>query len=157
MLFIILNAVHFMLSLAMMSSAYCATSANVVDPYIEERGFPTPTMALKDFQDKYFASLQRKELCWCKHCKWYVHRHAKHCRACNRCTDHFDHHCRWLNNCVSKDNYFSFFMTICFTETILIYEIALGILMLMKQIDITTEHIFCPLLCNETVLFALIS
>jgi len=37
---------------------------------------------------------------------------AKHCGACNRCVNNFDHHCRWLNNCVGKANYKWFFKLI---------------------------------------------
>lgn len=155
MLFLILNAVHVLLSLAMFSSAYCATTANVVDPYIEERGFPTPTMSMKEFQDKYYSALQNKELCWCKHCNWYVHRNAKHCRACNRCTVDFDHHCRWLNNCISAQNYHQFFAAVISTESLLLYEVTVGILMLCGQIPVS-QHLFIRM-ASPTLLYSLIA
>ena len=119
----------------------CEIEANVVDPFVKERGFPTPIMKMVDFRDKYQEMLVNNSLMWCKYCEWYVSKSSKHCRACNRCTSHFDHHCRWLNNCVSKQNYTSFFISICSTETLLLYEITLGILIITNKID-ASNHLF---------------
>ena len=113
----------------------------MVDPFVKERGFPKATMKMIEFRNKYESLFEHNEFMWCKYCEWYVTKSSKHCRACNRCTSHFDHHCRWLNNCVSKQNYKAFFVAICSTELLLLYEIILGILMIFDQID-ASNHVF---------------
>jgi hypothetical protein len=48
----------------------------------------------------------------CEVCDTHVLTTAKHCGACNRCVNDFDHHCRWINNCVGSKNYKEFFRLI---------------------------------------------
>lgn len=112
-LFMFLNAIHVFLSVMMFSSGYTATNANVVDPYIAERGFPEAVMTITSFQKLHSKELKQQKLYWCKYCQWYVTKNAKHCRSCNRCTNKFDHHCRWFNNCIAEQNYKAFFFAIC--------------------------------------------
>ncbi|KAJ9526516.1 hypothetical protein QJQ45_017836, partial [Haematococcus lacustris] len=49
---------------------------------------------------------------------------SKHCRACDRCVEGFDHHCKWLNNCVGQKNYKSFFALVLFTLSLLVLQLA---------------------------------
>lgn len=57
----------------------------------------------------------------CEVCDTHVLNSAKHCGACNRCVDQFDHHCKWINNCVGRANYRHFFRLIiaAFTMTLM--------------------------------------
>lgn len=58
---------------------------------------------------------------------------AKHCGACNRCTNGFDHHCRWLNNCVGTANYKIFFYLIVFVLVLSIDHTATNVIVLTKM------------------------
>jgi hypothetical protein len=48
-----------------------------------------------------------------------VGKSSKHCRACDRCVEGFDHHCKWLNNCVGARNYAHFFSLVSLAATLL--------------------------------------
>ena len=50
-----------------------------------------------------------------------IQSHSKHCKACNRCCDKFDHHCAWLNNCIGANNY-AIFIKACIA--LLVYVMA---------------------------------
>ncbi|GAQ86406.1 hypothetical protein KFL_002870100 [Klebsormidium nitens] len=67
-----------------------------------------------------------EEKLFCTICCVAVRKTSKHCRACDKCVDHFDHHCRWLNNCVGKVNYRPFFVLLTCTLALLLLQIALG-------------------------------
>eukprot|EP00966_Prymnesium_polylepis_P330030 7385703-Prymnesium_polylepis.1 len=47
---------------------------------------------------------------WCRHCACYVNGESrtKHCHACKKCIDGFDHHCDFLQTCVGRRNYRAF-------------------------------------------------
>lgn len=45
---------------------------------------------------------------YCYICDVRVSERAKHCSACNKCVESFDHHCIWLNNCIGGKNYRKF-------------------------------------------------
>ncbi|CBZ24564.1 putative zinc finger domain protein [Leishmania mexicana MHOM/GT/2001/U1103] len=49
----------------------------------------------------------------CIFCRRRTHVDSKHCKACNKCVEGFDHHCKWLNMCVGRANYIPFF---CFVS-----------------------------------------
>jgi len=46
---------------------------------------------------------------WCAECHVFQPVRAKHCRACGRCVERFDHHCLWLGSCVGRRNHRRFF------------------------------------------------
>lgn len=58
--------------------------------------------------------------------QYYSGKFRKHCKACNKCVDGFDHHCPFLNQCIGKKNY-SWFMLILTTYILLMLQsIVLG-------------------------------
>ena len=52
---------------------------------------------------------------YCDICRSYVQLTSRHCRACGRCVEKFDHHCMWINNCVGGKNYKIFIVMITLT------------------------------------------
>ena len=50
----------------------------------------------------------------CGICQVKVGEMTKHCKACNKCVDCFDHHCVFLSTCIGKKNYVPFcIMIVC--------------------------------------------
>ncbi|MES1920067.1 hypothetical protein MHBO_001790 [Bonamia ostreae] len=89
-------------------TTWMATSMNVADEHLLKRGFPDPfsEFNLSSFELEHRRDqIESNKTKWCDYCRWNVGLDTKHCRECDRCTEHFDHHCKWLNNCVSRKNY----------------------------------------------------
>jgi palmitoyltransferase ZDHHC1/11 len=57
-------------------------------------------------------------------CQASVGKTSKHCRACDKCVEGFDHHCKWLNNCVGSKTYKQFFWLVCCTVGMLTMQFA---------------------------------
>ncbi len=65
---------------------------------------------------------------YCDICRSYVNLSSRHCRACVRCVENFDHHCMWINNCIGSKNYRIFIAMItltCISMTVFIVSVAL--------------------------------
>ena len=58
---------------------------------------------------------------------------SKHCRACDRCVEGFDHHCKWLNNCVGAKNYKSFFSLVCMALALLTLQCAWALWLFVRS------------------------
>ncbi|EAN79584.1 hypothetical protein, conserved [Trypanosoma brucei brucei TREU927] len=41
----------------------------------------------------------------CSFCERRTLLDSRHCKACNKCIEGFDHHCKWLNMCIGSKNY----------------------------------------------------
>ncbi|BBN00402.1 palmitoyltransferase ZDHHC1/11 [Marchantia polymorpha subsp. ruderalis] len=79
--------------------------------------------------EKYIAE---EELLFCSLCEAEIFKHSKHCRACDKCVDGFDHHCRWLNNCIGKKNYKTFVAVMVASLLMLITQWSIGIFVLVR-------------------------
>jgi palmitoyltransferase ZDHHC1/11 len=53
-----------------------------------------------------------EQLLYCEICRSIVSADSKHCLACARCVNGFDHHCKWINNCIGRANY-RWFLAMC--------------------------------------------
>ncbi|KAL3685000.1 hypothetical protein R1sor_003022 [Riccia sorocarpa] len=79
--------------------------------------------------EKYIAA---EELLFCSLCEAEIYKQSKHCRACDKCVDGFDHHCRWLNNCIGKKNYKTFVALMTASLLMLITQWSIGIFVLVR-------------------------
>lgn len=70
----------------------------------------------------------RKSGCKC----FYNNQYRKHCKACNKCVEDFDHHCPFLNQCIGKHNYHWFVSVLTVYNTLMLYTIAVGFIILVK-------------------------
>jgi len=69
-----------------------------------------------------------KSGCMC----YYNGKYRKHCKACNKCVEDFDHHCPFLNQCIGKNNYGWFVAVLTVYNTLMLYTIGVGIFILVK-------------------------
>eukprot|EP00897_Mesotaenium_endlicherianum_P001224 jgi/Mesen1/1129/ME000123S00302 len=58
---------------------------------------------------------------------------SKHCAACKRCVEQFDHHCPWISNCVGKKNKWHFFVFLCLETAAMIIALALALCRLAAE------------------------
>lgn len=66
---------------------------------------------------------------FCKHSgcrRYYEGRYRKHCKACNKCVEGFDHHCPFLNQCIGSNNYFWFIFILTCYIILMVLSIASG-------------------------------
>lgn len=58
---------------------------------------------------------------------------SKHCKACDRCVEGFDHHCKWLNNCVGKRTYKYFIALVSLTMAACICQSAWALWLIVRS------------------------
>ena len=102
-LVVVLSLLYFGLTIGTVYFCIKATTADPSDPTIKMQKEIEARGEVFDSKDYDFE---------CEICDTAVLDTTKHCGACNRCTNGFDHHCRWLNNCVGSANYMQFFKLI---------------------------------------------
>ena len=102
-LVVICSFLYFVLSVAVAVLAIKATAADPSDPTILQHRIAQAKGARFDSSSYEF---------FCDVCDTFVEDTSKHCGACTRCVNKFDHHCKYLNNCVGAKNYKLFFKLI---------------------------------------------
>ena len=76
----------------------------------------------------------------CTFCRRRTHVESKHCKACNKCVDHFDHHCKWLNMCVGGKNYKLFFTFVTSASFGTLTAMISGICLVARHWSELTHH-----------------
>ena len=85
-------------SFGFLASILFLLSWTVVPGYITKRAEGEFILILNKFDPKTL----------CPFCEVVKVPQSKHCYACNKCVEEFDHHCYWINNCVGKRNQYIF-------------------------------------------------
>ena len=65
----------------------------------------------------------RDEYYFCSQCQFFIKKsnYAHHCLDCDICIENHDHHCPWTGHCIGKNNYYSFYIFIGSSLSIIIY------------------------------------
>ena len=65
----------------------------------------------------------REDFYFCGLCRFYVRndRYVHHCIDCDICIENQDHHCPWTGHCIGRNNYYSFFIFIGSSFSIIVY------------------------------------
>lgn len=72
---------------------------------------------------------------WCNlsGCKRYYHgSFRKHCKACNKCVEGFDHHCPFLNQCIGTHNYKWFMAILTAYIALMVVSIIVGLFVICQ-------------------------
>lgn len=86
---------------------------------------------------------------FCDICRTHVKKGTKHCRACNRCAEEFDHHCNWVNNDIGAANFFAFCMMLTSLMVVLVAQIVMEVLTIVirKQLELKRWIVVALWLC----------
>jgi hypothetical protein len=128
---IIAELVYHALALSTFISAAICTSINPADmsSFGKERRSEDPW----DRRRRRMENVEGKR--WCDVCGTHVFLGSKHCGACDKCVQDFDHHCRWLNNCVGGRNYRYFFVALSSCLTLTAFQAILGVYLLNQSYE----------------------